>query len=215
MNELITITEKKAILDSQMVKDLILVEKQIKELKESPKEIIILELEETFKHYLEINGTKVLVKGQIDRIDEVDGQCRIIDYKSGAVTEKDLEGSTVEEDITKLKEKWLQLMIYAWLYNRDKNHIPKHDSGKPVEAGIYPLRNFSADLMKVKIVNDRTNHPNKITLEILDDIEAILHRLIGEIQHVSYVEAGGREVSSSRNHLFLQHHHTWQYQCNV
>ena len=34
MNELITITEKKAILDSQMVKDLILVEKQIKELKE-------------------------------------------------------------------------------------------------------------------------------------------------------------------------------------
>ena len=34
MNELITITEEKAILDSQMVKDLILVEKQIKELKE-------------------------------------------------------------------------------------------------------------------------------------------------------------------------------------
>ncbi|MBR5832824.1 MAG: PD-(D/E)XK nuclease family protein [Bacteroidales bacterium] len=157
------------------------IEKQIKEVKESPKGIIILELEETFKHYLEINGTKVLVKGQIDRIDEVDGQCRIIDYKSGAVTDKDLEGSTVEEDITKLKEKWLQLMIYAWLYNRDKNHIPKHDSGKPVEAGIYPLRNFSADLMKVKIVNDRTNHTNKITLEILDDIEAILHRLIGEI----------------------------------
>lgn len=34
MNELITITEEKAILDSQMVNDLILVEKQIKELKE-------------------------------------------------------------------------------------------------------------------------------------------------------------------------------------
>ena len=34
MNELITVTEGKAILDSQMVKDLILVEKQIKELKE-------------------------------------------------------------------------------------------------------------------------------------------------------------------------------------
>lgn len=34
MNELITITEEKAILDSKMVNDLILVEKQIKELKE-------------------------------------------------------------------------------------------------------------------------------------------------------------------------------------
>ena len=73
-------------------------------------------------------------------------------------------------------------MIYAWVYNRDKNHIPKHDSGKPVEAGIYPLRNFSADLMRAKIVDGRDKEcPYKITSERLEDIEAILHTLIEEI----------------------------------
>ena len=61
MNELITISEEKAILDTQMVDSLILVEKQIKELKD---------IQETYKKAIKDEMEK---KSVIKLIDEITG----------------------------------------------------------------------------------------------------------------------------------------------
>ena len=152
------------------------INKQIKDI-EGGDLIIIksLEEEDKFKQTITINNIPVLIKGKIDRIDEVNGTCRIIDYKSGAVNDDDLKGTTTEDDITKLKDKWLQLMVYAWLYSKKQNNC------KSFEAGIYPLRNFSADLMKIKFVEGKNNYNNEITPQKIEEFETILTTLIEEI----------------------------------
>ena len=106
------------------------INKQIKDI-EGGDLIIIksLEEEDKFKQTITINNIPVLIKGKIDRIDEVNGTCRIIDYKSGAVNDDDLKGTTTEDDITKLKDKWLQLMVYAWLYSKKQNNCKSFEAG--------------------------------------------------------------------------------------
>ena len=80
-------------------------------------------------------------RGFADRIDQLDGTTRIIDYKSGRVAKEELkfkEWNQVTEDVGLGKS--FQLLMYAMLYKQT------HPSAADIVPGIFSLRNISSGL---------------------------------------------------------------------
>lgn len=83
-------------------------------------------------------GNPYCLKGRVDRVDRLNGQLRVIDYKSGSLDGKEIAytdpdgGFSIEN---KLPGKWFQLMCYALLYNRVHGNNEEN-----VVSAIYPLR---------------------------------------------------------------------------
>ncbi len=100
-------------------------------------QIKILALEEKCTLSLNISGISfpVLLKGNIDRIEERDGILRIVDYKTGSVQVSQLAIIDWEEIIRDPNlDKAFQLLCYALLYG---------ENGPSMEAGIIPFKNLS------------------------------------------------------------------------
>jgi hypothetical protein len=141
--------------------------------------IKIIALEQTFERNLTHPSLPfpVLIKGNVDRIEERNGTIRIIDYKTGkvekaSVTLKSWKGLT--EDIK--NDKIIQVLAYAFMYEQEAN-------SKPIEAGIISFKNlksgflpfnFKEDKEPQFIINDQTmsSYLEQIVLllkEILDE----------------------------------------------
>lgn len=87
---------------------------------------------------------EITIKGQIDRIDEVNGKTRIVDYKTGLVKSADLELVNWEELTTDYDKysKSFQVLMYAHILNC---------AGKislPVEAGVISFKNMNEGFIK-------------------------------------------------------------------
>lgn len=122
--------------------------------------LLDVSIAETKSHDIVITGLEkdlqaslaedILIRGNADRIDNADGTQRIIDYKTGAVAQKDLD-LTADWKI-KLSEgsapKVLQCLIYAWIAAKD-------DVAQPPLAGIISARNHRSGFMSVRL-NKRT-----------------------------------------------------------
>lgn len=82
------------------------------------------------------NGSVVRLKGYIDRIDEVDGRFRIIDYKSGrgAPVFKSMESLFDKQEKERAKAV-MQVFMYAWMFGR----LPEAGE-KGIQPGIYYMR---------------------------------------------------------------------------
>jgi hypothetical protein len=140
--------------------------------------IKILELEKTFERMMQHPSLPfpVLIKGNVDRIEERNGIVRIIDYKTGkveksSVTLKSWKGLTA--DIK--NDKIIQVLAYAYMYEENAK-------GKPIEAGIISFKNlksgflpfnFKEEKESVSIINNdiQSNYLEQIVLllnEILD-----------------------------------------------
>jgi hypothetical protein len=107
-------------------------------------QIRIIGLEEKLETVLEIPELDfpVRLKGKLDRIDEVDGVLRIIDYKTGKVDTKNVEiadWETLTSDYDSIKA--FQLLCYAFLYHA-KNPIAI------MEAGIFSFKNQGAGVLR-------------------------------------------------------------------
>ena len=81
----------------------------------------------------------------MDRIDVLNGQCRIIDYKTGLVESKDLRIESWEDLISNSnKSKVFQLMMYAYLYlKQNKNQtsaIVGNISFKNLKKGLLCIK---------------------------------------------------------------------------
>lgn len=103
----------------------------------------VLELENKYSHEIMLNDLKINLLGKIDRVDRVEEQLRIVDYKSGSVDAKDLSFvmSGLIED--RKKSKAFQLMMYSYLYSKNKevsNFISGNFSFKNIKSGFIPLK---------------------------------------------------------------------------
>lgn len=115
---------------------------------EQGKKIKILGLEESIAITHHVNGLDfpVRIKGKIDRIDEVDGVTRIVDYKTGKVSPSQLKISdwnllTKEEKYSKS----FQVLTYAHMHLIND---PEVNREKNLESGIISFKNLKNGFMK-------------------------------------------------------------------
>ena len=89
-----------------------------KQLIEEGHRIDIVALEEDMEPYtLSTDPQPVRLAGRVDRIDRLDGQLRIIDYKTGRVDDSEIS-IRGELDEQNMPGKWLQLMCYTLIFRR-------------------------------------------------------------------------------------------------
>ena len=94
----------------------------------------------------------VRVGGNIDRLDEADGQLRVIDYKTGNLESSDLSFRSLESlmdtSLKTRKKEVVQALIYSLVLK--KEYFP----GKKISAVIYPILKLADSTMNPNIRMD-------------------------------------------------------------
>jgi ATP-dependent helicase/DNAse subunit B len=139
--------------------------------------IKILELEKTFERMVEHPSLPfpVLIRGNVDRIEERNGIIRIIDYKTGkvektSVTLKSWRGLT--EDIK--NDKIIQVLAYAYMYEKNAN-------GRPIEAGIISFKNLKSGFLPFNFKEEKESVAiidNEIQSNYLEQIVLLLNEIL-------------------------------------
>ncbi|MCO5260210.1 MAG: PD-(D/E)XK nuclease family protein [Crocinitomicaceae bacterium] len=120
---------------------------------EAPNTVVIHSLEKKINYplELELNGEKKSfnLNGTIDRVDEVNGQIRLVDYKSGGSKEEKRKLTTSKNEpdwrVHFSKASHLsQLLMYCYLYY----HIEKV---MPSQAGIFSMRAIKSGLLEMNL----------------------------------------------------------------
>ncbi|MDO9275340.1 MAG: PD-(D/E)XK nuclease family protein [Lutibacter sp.] len=144
------------------------------------KQLKIIALEKEFSAEINIEGINfpIKLKGKVDRIDELEGITRIIDYKTGKVEAKDLkitDFSVLGEDYKYIKA--LQVMLYSFLFSEENggNFL------KPVEAGIISFKNLNSGFLKMNFSEKRGTNDSLISQENMVSFLIELKRIISEI----------------------------------
>lgn len=133
----------------------------------------IVALEETLNAPIKLDSLAISakIKGKLDRIDKVDGKTRIIDYKTGNVSESGITIDAIESLFSEAKySPSFQLMCYV---------LMKKKAGITVdEAGILPIKKPSQGLLLLKAQKGMENPCSDI---VLDTFESRLKLLYEEI----------------------------------
>lgn len=158
------------------------------ELITSGNELKIIFIEQSLKAKIDIPelGSDVFIKGKVDRVDQLNGVTRIIDYKTGKVAKSDVilmgwEGLTEEYANSKV----IQILAYALM--QQKNGM----LSVPFEAGIISFKNLKEGFLKFgtkQSVRGKIDH--EINLETLATYTEQLKRLIVELfsKDVPFIE---------------------------
>lgn len=148
----------------------------------SGKTLKILHLEKSVKTTFNLGDKVITLKGIVDRIDELDGCLRIIDYKTGKVNSNELEVYDWENIITDYKKfsKAFQILMYAYILNKEKP-LPSHTT-----AGVISFKNLSSWVMLfAEKDSPRSRAKNQlITPEIMSKFEIQLEFLLKEIFNI-------------------------------
>jgi hypothetical protein len=121
--------------------------------------IKILALEKTLEKQLKHNSLlfPVLIKGNVDRIEERNGIIRIIDYKTGKVEKTSVTLKSWDGLIDDIKyDKIIQVLAYAYLFDNK-------DNTKPIEAGIISFKNLKAGFLPFNYKD------GKESISVIDD----------------------------------------------
>jgi hypothetical protein len=151
--------------------------KSDKELVASGKELIIESVEQELNTTIDIPEIgSVRLHGKVDRVDRVDGVLRIIDYKSGSVSQRNV---AVDDDYSVLitdyeRSKAFQVLMYAYLY------LKNHPANK-VEAGIISFKNFTSGFISFAQKPKTKFEPKTIDSEVMEKFENQLITLIQEL----------------------------------
>ncbi len=160
--------------------------------KQNPTALLFIEglemsLEADFE--LEVFGEikKIKLKGYVDRLDSINGNFRIIDYKTGKVSDKDVEsmrpnfpGTELEFLITSCKETkhFFQLLTYIFLYYKKHGKVIK-------ESGIISFVNFKNNpfVMKAREISSE-----KLIEYYPQILQAILEEIYEESENFEHTE---------------------------
>ncbi|GAA3518633.1 PD-(D/E)XK nuclease family protein [Aquimarina addita] len=142
----------------------------------------IIAIESNLKTKIEVPELNfpVYIKGKVDRIDELDGHIRIIDYKTGKVNKGDvilMDWDVITGDYK--YSKIIQVLAYAYM-QQNKNPI-----SEPFQGGIISFKNLKEGFMKFGTkasVRGKVNH--QITAETLEKYLEQLRHLIVEISTI-------------------------------
>ena len=147
-------------------------------LKDKNNQLKIIATEENLVATIEIEGLDFPIKihGQVDRVDELNGVTRIIDYKSGMVSSTNLKVPTFLKIRDEKYHKAIQVLMYAFLYTEGK----KHDFSKPIEAGIISFKNLKSGFLSTDFSTSRTKD-SLITKERLDEFMEEIKSFLLEI----------------------------------
>lgn len=142
------------------------------------KQIKIIALERKLEGYLSIKNIDYPIKihGIIDRIDQVDGVIRIIDYKTGKVEQNQLNIN----DFNKLKDdykysKALQILIYAFLAREEKLI-----DNEQFEVGIISFKNLNSGFLKLHLIEDKIKNCN-ITNDTINNFIVTLKTILSQM----------------------------------
>ncbi|HRP60032.1 MAG TPA: PD-(D/E)XK nuclease family protein, partial [Vicingus sp.] len=148
---------------------------EIKLLKNTAIELQIKILEKQLSTSISVNGNAVFLKGKADRIDVINNQLRIVDYKTGSIKETDLKIETVAEVLEKPKA--FQVLFYAYLYAKEYQLV-----NVAITSGIVSLRKPSNGFMPLFI-----NKSEFITNAILAEFEELLFQILIDIANPELV----------------------------
>lgn len=115
-----------------------------------------------------------LIKGIVDRIDRFDGTLRVLDYKTGNFTPKEVQILDLELDLLDPnKGKAFQLLTYAWLYKKC------YPEASEIESGIVSFRKLTAGVGTLSVPN------GVIDQTTFADFEAILTQILYDIYNAT------------------------------
>ena len=153
---------------------------QEKELLQDKKnQLKIIATEENLATEIEIDGIDFPIKihGQVDRVDELNGVLRIIDYKTGMVSAGELKVPDFEKLREKEQHKAIQVLLYGYCYTKSK----KYTFDRPLEAGIYSFKNLNSGFLPVNFSSNYRKPDVEITEEKLEEFMNEIKTYIKEI----------------------------------
>jgi hypothetical protein len=153
-----------------ITRNLLLEEREFVKSSQVPIDIIMLEVKLSKSIELELAGqTKTIhFSGLVDRIDKVGDAYRVIDYKSGKVTDKDVNFKTLDHPMLSFKncKHALQLALYCLFFKERFNHFPS-------EAKIISL----VDVKKDYRLNFEDGTVEDVTTQLVDLVTDIINEL--------------------------------------
>lgn len=162
-----------------ITRNLLLEEREFVNKNSEPIDIIMLEMKLTKSIEIEVNGTKKLIhfSGLVDRIDKVGNNYRVIDYKSGKVTEKDVKFKQLDTPILSFKncKHAVQLALYCLFFKERFNHFP-------AEAKIISLVDVKANY-NLSIEDGTTEDVCNSLVDLVTDIITELYETEEVISH--------------------------------
>ncbi len=149
-----------------------------KEVLKAGHQLKIIATEQKLETTLQIPGVDfpVKIKGIVDRIDELNGVTRVIDYKTGMVAANDLRVADLELLKDFKYSKAIQILLYSLLYTQDKSI----DADR-LEAGIYSFKNLKNGFLRVNFSGNYRSPDYKISEERLQEAIDRIGEVIAEI----------------------------------
>jgi ATP-dependent helicase/DNAse subunit B len=171
---------------NRFVSNFLVREKEV--LRDEKNKLKIIATEENLATEITIEGIDFPIKlhGQVDRVDELNGVLRIIDYKTGMVTSTNLRVPEFENLRDEKHLKAIQVLLYAYLFTKSKNY----KFTQPLEAGIYSFKNLNSGFLPIDFALPRKKPEPRITQEKLDEFIAELSVYIKEIYNpeIDFIE---------------------------
>jgi len=141
--------------------------------------IQIIALEQTYERLLEHPKLPfpVLIKGNVDRIENRNGTIRIIDYKTGKVEKATVTLRSWEDLTLDIKnEKIIQVLAYAFMFEKEAR-------GVPIEAGIISFKNLKEGFLPFNFKSGKEETKNieeEILTNYLEQIVLLLSEILDE-----------------------------------
>ena len=151
-------------------------------------DLVILKTEEKLKAKLRTDQGEFIVSGRADRIDQYDGQTRVIDYKTGRVDSADLKkpvhhhGESMLEYMRQIPDKALQLLLYKYMYLKENPSV----ASETIVGAIHGLKyahNIEFGLSQATAKKDDTNVNADFLGDstFIADMESMLQAVIKEM----------------------------------
>lgn len=156
-------------------------------LKDKKNQLKIIGTEKNYQALIAVEGIDVPVKihGQVDRVDELNGVTRIIDYKTGMVTATELKTTDFEKIRDYKYSKAIQVLLYAFMYMETEKVVDK-----PIQAGIYSFKNLKSGFLQLNFSTKRGGQDNEVTAErvavFMEEIKILLQEIFNK--EIPFVE---------------------------